>query len=232
MALIKTKISELDVVLTCDPAISERSTACRTAITVVGMSPYAKIFLLDLWAGRQGDPAKVIDQIMSMALEWNPRCIGIEMIGYQKALQPFLFRTMNSYSRFWPIIELKPDRNTKYVEKKNQRILSLQPYFRSGQIYIPRGFYDFIEEYESFPNGATVDILDAFSYAVRLLVPREDTKKSALEYKLSALEREDLSSGRYWRGLAERRGDIEPRDDLFDLDDQQVGEEIDYAEFV
>lgn len=231
--LIQTKINDLDIVITVDPAISERSTAARTAITVAGISPYGKIFLLDSWAGRQGDPAKVIDQIVAMALEWGPRCIGIEMIAYQKALLPYMNREMTSRSKWWPIVELKPDRNSKAVEKKNMRILSMVPFFKSGQIHILRGNYDFIDEYESFPNGSTVDLLDAFSYAVRLLVPKDDSRKPALEYKLKALEKEDPSAARYWRKLAEKRGELEPQiDEVDDPEDQMVGEDIAYAEFV
>ena len=231
--IIQTKINDLDIVITVDPAISERSTAARTAIIVAGISPYGKIFLLDSWAGRQGDPAKVIEQIVAMALEWGPRCIGIEMIAYQKALLPYMNREMTSRSKWWPIIELKPDRNSKAVEKKNMRILSMVPFFKSGQIHILRGNYDFIDEFESFPNGSTVDLLDAFSYAIRLLVPKDDSRKPALEYKLKALEREDPSAARYWRKLAEKRGELEPEiDEIDDPEDQLVGEDIAYAEFV
>jgi len=232
--IIQTKLNDLDIVICVDPAISERSTAARTAIVVAGMSPYGKLFLLDSWCARQGDPAKVIDQIIAMALEWGPRCIGIEMIAYQKALLPFMQREMASRSKWWPIIELKPDRNSKTAEKKNMRILSMVPYFKSGQVHILRGNYDFIDEYESFPNGSTVDLLDAFSYAVRLLVPKDDSRKPALEYKLKALEKEDPSAARYWRKVAERRGELEPTfDDIDDdSDDQMVGEELSYAEFV
>ena len=231
--IIQTKIQDLDIVITVDPAISERSTAARTAIVVSGMSPYGKLFLLDSWCGRQGDPAKIIDNIIAMALEWSPRVIGIEMIAYQKALLPYMNREMASRSRWWPIVELKPDRNSKTAEKKNMRILSMVPYFKSGQIYILRGNYDFIDEYESFPNGSTVDLLDAFSYAVRLLVPKSDSKKPALEYKLKALEKEDPSAARYWRKVAERRGELEPLEDpMNDEDDQMVGEEIGYEAYV
>lgn len=232
--LIQTKISDLDTVICVDPAISERSTAARTAIIVAGMSPYGKLFLLDSWCGRQGDPAKIIDQTLAMAAEWMPRVIGIEMIAYQKALLPYMQREMASRTRWWPIIELKPDRNSKTAEKKNMRILSMVPYFKSGQIHILRGNYDFIEEYESFPNGSTVDLLDAFSYAVRLLVPKDDSRKPALEYKLKALEKEDPSAARYWRKVAERRGELESTtDDMLDgEEDQMVGEEVSYAEYV
>jgi predicted phage terminase large subunit-like protein len=207
--IIKVPKNTLDVVITCDPAISEKESACRTAITCVAMSPYSKIFLLDYWAGRQRDPDKVIQTMLNMAAEYLPRAIGIETVGYQQALMPFMQRAMTIRGQYWPVIEMKPDRK----EKKEARILSLQPYFRAGQIFIPRGAAEFIEEYETFPFGKTCDILDAFSYALRLLVPMQGNKKPALEDKLEKLALVDQSSARYWRRDAERRGILEPLED-------------------
>lgn len=210
MALLQIPIESLDIVLTLDPAISEKVTAARTAIVVLGMSPYKKIFVLDTWVGRQRDPAKVIDQVLAMAREWNPRVIGIEMIAYQAALQPYMEREMASLGKFWPIVQLKPDRNTHAVEKKNQRILSMQPFFKSHQVYMLKGMLDLIEEYETFPQSVTVDLLDAMAYGFRLLVPEEDRRKPALEFKLKELAKEDPGAARIWRYEAIKRGELEP----------------------
>jgi predicted phage terminase large subunit-like protein len=222
--------SSLDVVITCDPAISEKSSACRTAITVAGMTPYQKIFLLEYWVGRQGDPAKIIDQLLDLASFWQPRCIGVEAVAFQQALEPYIRREMASRGQHYVLLMLKPDRN----EKKDQRILSLQPYFRAGQIYIQRGMFEFIEEYETFPLGRTRDILDAFSYAVRLLVPRNPAKKPGLEQRLKELESRDPASARYWRADAVRRGLIEAEPDLLDeMDEIEVpATEAGIGEFV
>ena len=212
--IIKVPCNQLDTVITCDPAISEKVSACRTAIVCVSMSPYSKIFLRDYWVGRQGDPYRVVQNILNMAKEYQPRSIGIESIGYQQALLPFMQREMTSRGEHYPVIGLKPDRN----EKKEMRILSTQPYFRSGQIFIPRGALEFIEEYETFPNGRTVDILDAFSYAVRMLIPLVANRKPALEEKLDRLAQDDPSSARYWRADARRRGDLpEEMDEIEDV---------------
>jgi predicted phage terminase large subunit-like protein len=210
MSLIKIPISELDIVIAVDPAISEAVKACRTAIVCVGVSPLGKYFILDCWAKREGDPAVIIDRILTMASEWMPRAIGIEMVGYQKALQPFMLRAMRERGKYYPIIELKPDRNTKTVEKKNQRILSMIPFFRAGQVYVQPGFFDFIEEYENFPNTVTVDILDAASYAFRLLAPKEESVKSHLHLELKKLEKDDPASSAYWRKYHEARGTLQP----------------------
>lgn len=210
----------LDVVITCDPAISERESACRSAITVAGMSPYNKIFLLDVWAGRSNDPLTLIDRMLEMADFWQPRLIGIEAVAFQQALKPFTERRMEQLGKWWQVEMLRPDRN----EKKDQRILSLQPYFRTGQIYIQRGHFDFIGEYETFPNGRTKDILDAFAYAVRLLVPQQPERKAGTELTLAELSKRDPMSARYWRAEAVKRGLLEPQ--------RTLDEEIEDAETV
>ena len=217
--VIQVPRNTLDVVITCDPAISERSAACRTAITVMGMTPYQKMFLLAYWVGRQGDPAKIIEQLLDLADFWQPRVIGIESVAFQQALEPYTRRDMEVRGVFHPLIMLKPDRN----EKKDQRILSMQPYFRSGQIYIQAGMLEFIEEFETFPLGRTRDILDAMSYAVRLLVPQNVSKKPGLETRLAELSLRDPVSARYWRADAIRRGVLEKETDDI-LDDDYAGE--------
>lgn len=217
----------LDIVICCDPAISERETASRTAIVVMAMTPYQKMFMLEYWCGRQGDPYKIITTLLEMAKFWQPRCIGIEMVAYQKALEPYTIRQMAESGVWYPIINLKPDRN----EKKEQRILSMQPFFRSGQIYIQRGMTELIEEYETFPLGRTRDILDAMAYAVRLLTPQQQSTRPGLQERLLALTKEDPMSARYWRADAVKRGLLEPEKDIDDIL-EGVGEEERFEEGV
>jgi hypothetical protein len=221
---------ELDVVITCDPAISEKSSACRSAIVVVGMSPYRKMFVLDYWVGRQGDPAKLINKMLDLAYDWQPRVIGIESVAFQASMEPYTNREMQIRGVFYPLIMLKPDRN----ERKNQRILSMQPFFRTGQIYIQRGMFDLIEEYETFPLGKTQDILDALAYGIRLLVPQAPEQKPGLDEKLRLMARQDPSSARYWRADAVKRGLLEPQPTLEQLVEDDVDQqfEVGVGEFV
>jgi predicted phage terminase large subunit-like protein len=211
---------DLDVVLTCDPAISEKSAACRSALIVLGMNPFQKIFVLDYWVGRQGDPAKLIQTMLGLADQWQPRVIGIESVAFQASMEPYTMREMASRGIYYPLQMLKPDRN----EKKQQRILSMQPFFRAGQIYIQRGMLELIEEYETFPLGRTQDLLDAMAYGVRLLVPAARNKPAGLEERLSMMARRDPGSARYWRADAVKRGLIEPMQTIDELLDEEIEE--------
>lgn len=203
--LISVKLSDMDVVLTCDPAISEKSSACRSALACVGMTPFRKIVVLDYWVGRQGDPAVLINTMLDMAYKWQPRVIGIESVAFQASMEPYTLREMTIRGVFYPLQMLKPDRN----ERKNQRIMSMQPFFRAGQVYIQRGMFDLIEEYETFPLGRTLDLLDAMAYAFRLLAPQQQQAIPGLNEKLKLLEREDQSSARYWKAYHRKAGRLE-----------------------
>lgn len=221
-SIIKVPRRELDVVITCDPAISERVAACRSAVVALAMTTFSKMIVLDYWVGRQGDPAKLIDKILDMAYQWQPRIIGIESVAFQASMEPYTKRAMAQRNVFYPLTMLKPDRN----ERKNQRILSMQPFFRAGQIYIQRGMFDLIEEFETFPLGRTQDILDAMAYAVRLLAPQQPEAKPGLQEKLKFMQREDPSSARYWRAWARKQGTLEPEETLDEmLEGVEGGEE-------
>lgn len=220
--LISVPLRDMDVVLTCDPAISEKSSACRSAIIALGMTPFRKIIVLDYWVGRQGDPAKLIETMLDLAYKWQPRVIGIESVAFQASMEPYTLREMTIRGVYYPLLMLKPDRN----ERKAQRILSMQPFFRSGQIYIQRGMFDLIEEYETFPLGRTQDLLDAMAYAVRLLNPQQPANKPGLEEKLKLMGREDPESARYWKAFHRKQGKLEPEQTIDDIleDGNQIEE--------
>ena len=221
MPLLQTSNSSLDIVMTLDPAISERTKADRSCIMVMGMSPASRIYILDYWVGRQGDPDKIIENMLNLADTWMPRCIGIETIAYQQALMPYTEKMMKQRGRYYSIIQLKPDRNGRVVEKKNMRILSMVPYFKAGQVFILKGMLDFIEEFETFPLGQTVDILDAMAYGFRLLVPRSDAADKPGQLVIDRLKLVDPTSAKYWRAYQVKKGFMEEETDPL-LDDDPV----------
>ena len=212
--------ASLDTVLVCDPASSTEVTASRTAIIVVSLSPGSRLFVREAWAKRESDPYLTIERMLACSVEFQPRCWGVEAVGYQATLQMWSERMMRERGVHYPIVPLKPDR----YEKKADRIMSLQPFARSGQLYIQRGMLALIEEWEAFPDPSTPrDLLDALAYAVRLLVPQAmPTAAVGLSYRLQELAKRDPASAKYWRADAERRGLLQPEASLEDL---QEGEE-------
>jgi predicted phage terminase large subunit-like protein len=141
-----------------DPAIS-RLTAARTAIVVTGAAPDGRKFVLDTWADRC-QPFTMFEKIFELQDKWDCESTGIESVQYQRAIKPFLEAEAQRRGRWINVRPLQPDVRVK----KEGRIRALQPYFERGQIFFRREMRELLGEYESFPVGATVDILDALAY--------------------------------------------------------------------
>jgi predicted phage terminase large subunit-like protein len=89
--------------------------------------------------------------------------VGIESTAYQKALSKTMF------------IQGLPVKEISRKTDKINRMVGLSPHFEAGRFFLPdpsiekMGWLDpFIEEYVSFPRGASDDILDALDCAVEV----------------------------------------------------------------
>jgi predicted phage terminase large subunit-like protein len=84
---------------------------------------------------------------------------GIEANAYQIALQQHL-----QTQEVRPIVPIKNTRS------KEERILSLAPYFESKRVFLRKDMHALIEQYVQFPKSEHDDLLDALEMAVRLAV--------------------------------------------------------------
>jgi len=147
-------------VILVDPAISERDTACRTAVVCAGLDEAGRILVLEAWAQRS-QPLLMIEKIFEMAERWDPICVAIESVAYQRALKGFIEAECMRRRRWLNIREVVPGSRTT----KETRIRGLQPYASRGELWLRRSTCNLlIEEFESFPLAATVDLIDALSY--------------------------------------------------------------------
>jgi hypothetical protein len=161
------RVSEMRKFITVDPAISDKDTACNSAIVVVGVDHLYRKWLLKVWAKRV-QPIKLIDKIFSLAVQYDAESIGIEAVAFQRALRFFITQEMEHRGVFLNVVELKTSTRTS----KNERIRGLQPYFERGEFYLVDpddvGMKQFTDEYKGFPTGALVDALDATAYQPQL----------------------------------------------------------------
>lgn len=157
------RIKDLRTILAVDPAISPKTSAARSAVTVVG-SNGKFLFLLESWAKR-APPTDVAETVLDFYLRYRPSRILIESVAYQMALAEIitLLAEKRKIREPLPIHEFK----TGSQIKKSQRISGLEPYFRKGLFYwYPRDQQDFFEEYTHFSpeiGSRKVDILDSIS---------------------------------------------------------------------
>jgi hypothetical protein len=165
-----------------DPNHSGQTGRSRHAIVVLGF--YAEdIYLLDCWA-EKASTDKYLKQLYAMADKWHQTKVGLETIAAQKYLAYHITYRNKMEGRNLKIIELKgeieaPDGTM--TRNKEWRIRNgLGPAFEGERFWVQEKFNNFIEEYETFPKGKYVDILDATAYfgqVAKTPMRQEDRKK-------------------------------------------------------
>ena len=166
-------ITDLELYMGVDPAISEDPKADYTAIVVLAWSPHRNLFyILDVYREHLDFPDQV-RKIKEKYLQWQqiaasckwagPLKIGVESVAYQKALARTTF------------LQGLPTKEIKTKTNKQMRMLGLSPHFEGGRFLLPDPEVErvpwlqpFIDEYVSFPRGVHDDMLDGVDLAVEV----------------------------------------------------------------
>jgi len=167
--------SSLSVCGAWDPALEEKSTACRSAVVITGVDTKDRVFLLEVYAKRR-DPLEMIDDVLRLARKWSPDLgFAIEDVLFQRVLIDVIRRRAPRYGFSESLFRgVKPLRG----KDKDARIRTLiGSAFAEGRVYVQSVQTDFIEEYIQFPIGKTKDILDAFAYSATLWRRGETTEQ-------------------------------------------------------
>ena len=164
----------LSIGMTSDPNHSgnQGSGRCRHANIVLAESEDGNYYLLDAWA-QAASYDTYYDKLFQMAQKWNLSRVGVETIAAQKYIKhhiEYLCKVKNYAIR---IDELKGEveaADGTMTRKKEWRIRNvLAPIAEQGRLFVQREHQDFIGEYQTFPKGKFVDLLDAFAYCPQLL---------------------------------------------------------------
>jgi hypothetical protein len=153
-------------VILVDPAVAEKSYAARSAVVVAGLDEAERVLCLEAWAERC-QPLKMIEKIFDMAQRWDPIAVVVEGVAYQRALKGFIEAECMRRGRWLNVREVRPGSK----EGKESRIRGLQPYAERGRLWIRRSTCQvLVDEFEAFPLGETVDVLDALSYGPQVWI--------------------------------------------------------------
>jgi len=171
----------LNIYATVDPRHSLATTpggklTSRNAIVVAGIDAAGRRFLLEEWASRSG-PTELVKKMLEVHQKWNPIKIGIESYGFQAALQPLareIWRDVPSMPR----LELLKRDTTR---SKTTRIRGGLDFFRDGHGYVHKHALCFKEEYITFPNCRTFDVLDCWAWCMELMQRPADERDRILE---------------------------------------------------
>ncbi len=177
------RAGELERIAILDPSHSETPGGrSRHAIIVVGIynkpGKPRRIYLLEAWAGQTSFEI-MIDRAIGirpgargLAVKWRVNHFYLESrIAGQQGWY-YLFRDRcraNGVEASYAVRELKTDRS---ANAKHERIVGMEPVYENGFFYVNRaGCQQFIEEYEVYPNGRFIDLLDVAGYIPQTFTP-------------------------------------------------------------
>lgn len=179
--------SQLNRYLTIDPALSRKRKADYTGIVCVGCAPDPYKIVLEAKTIK-AEPDQLAETVIAMNARWRPIAIGIEVVAAQKLFKPYFELVARTRGIYLPIREFRTDTSTS----KENRIRGLVPEFAFGNIYLPRGCVELVNEYSGFPTAKDQHLLDALAYAPQLWSPADAPEADALE----AEEDERVLAGR------------------------------------
>ena len=161
------KLEDCSIYTTVDLAISQKESADYTVVCTVAVNPDNKWFILDIDFDRY-DPSQTIDAIFRAVQKYKPLYVGVEKVAYQASVKHYLEKEMPKRNIWFTVKDLEAS------SRKELRIATLQPRFKSGSVWFPMGakFLTELEsELQSFPKGLHDDLIDALAYISQIALP-------------------------------------------------------------
>lgn len=170
-------VRDLERYAFCDPAGGKRGTIqmtrARSAIIVIGVDPLERIFVLHSWADRA--PTNILmDKIFAVRDRFHPKVYGCEANSQQSL---FVDAVRYFGATTGQALSLVPVNVPTKLTKEFRIRTILQPVISSGRLFVPEDYYELRAEIQSFPLGATVDLVDALASAVSLVPSRPLTMR-------------------------------------------------------
>jgi len=157
----KIPINSMFRTMCVDPSLGETTGSDESAVTICGVDSNARIFILEAWSGRVRVP-ELIDKLFALQRRWKPTRVGIEEAGFQKALQYFMKKEMQSRGTFFLVEGLKAG-----GKKKAVRIEGLTPYFANRQVWMQRSQTGLLRQLMDFTPVLAMphdDLIDSLAY--------------------------------------------------------------------
>ena len=143
-----------NILISVDPAISQKSEADFTAIGVWCKDGDNNVYLMD-YTNDHLTMHETIEQIQAYIARYGAERVLVEEVGYQKALIQELTRLCSSTAIMG---------RTVTVDKR-ARLINVQNYFENGLVHFKHGHKDIIDQILYFP-AKNDDMVDMMSMAV------------------------------------------------------------------
>ncbi len=164
-------VANLERLLLLDPNHGGEKGRARHAAIVVGILKLDKkkiIFLLESWAKAVSHDA-MIGEVTAMAMRWHVDKFYVETIAGQDGWMHYFERDLRARMPSIVVTSLPKERG---AGAKDRRILSMSPKYERGEFHVRAtggGSEEFMREYEFYPNGNTVDLIDAAGYLFNIV---------------------------------------------------------------
>lgn len=135
---------ELNVIITTDFAISERSGSDYTVVMATGMDSKGNLYLLEMDRFRTSDPDEAIERTLDMAVRWYASVIFGEDVVFSVVFLKMLQSLMDRKGLSIPVEGLKRDKSVK--NGKLIRIKALVSPIKRGNILWDEEILDLEEE--------------------------------------------------------------------------------------
>jgi len=150
-------------VITVDLAEEPSKRSDNTCITVCGWDRFGRCYVVDVHLGKFL-PETTIGHIFSMYLKWKPVRVDIEETGFTRGLKPSIQRRSEMTGVWIPFSFIKRDPRMS----KQERILSLQPWYKNGLITFSEDLPDYVKDHlkhelTRFPRYRYDDLLDTLA---------------------------------------------------------------------
>lgn len=161
-------VDQMSRVQIMDAGLSPESKDARTANVVVGLVPGETGRPFDIVILRadavKADPNKAMERGYEVYQDFDPMVWAVESFGAHVTY----FYSIASRYPLVRISKLKQDTS----RPKESRIREMYPFVDQGRVYVHRSEgHEFVKEFAGFPNGRTVDLLDAFAWAPTIWAP-------------------------------------------------------------
>lgn len=160
----------------CDPAAGKKNveiknTQCDSAIVVLGVDYVGRLFVLYSWSDRVRTDT-LINEIMRVNDEWQPKVFGIEGNAVQSAFGDAVNLVLKERGKKLPYLAVEQPSRLR----KEWRIRSaLQPVLANGRVIFKDDGTQkkLLRQLGAFPRGQKVDELDALASCVMLVPTRK-----------------------------------------------------------
>ena len=150
-------------IVTIDTADTTNKRSNHTALTTCAVDRTNRRYVVDIQWGKFL-PDRIVDLIFALQFKYRPLKIKIEETAFVRGLMPSIKRRSQELN-IWPNFEFI-QRDTQIA--KQERIMSLQPWYKSGLIFFSTEIPDYIKEQlkhelTRFPKYTHDDILDTLA---------------------------------------------------------------------